>query len=218
MSPLVLYHNGNSGPSRFILMLIRSLNLDVEIRTVDLRNKEQLKPEFLKINPQHTVPTIDDNGFILWESVAIAEYIIATYAHESSLYPKDIKKRAVVSQRLQFYVGTLLQRVRLVTHPIMKEGEKTIPELRRAQLYEAFELAEGFLKGSDWIAGDQLTLADLAVFVVISTIVGFGADISSYPNLTSWVERCKSLPGYEENMEGVKSYAALFKTMYNGKI
>lgn len=177
-----------------------------------------MKPEFLKINPQHTVPTIDDNGFVLCESIAIVEYILAAYAPECSLYPKDIKKRAIVSQRLQYYMGTLLQRVRVVTHPIMKEGEKTISETKRSLLYEAFELVDGFLAKSNWIAGDQLTVADLAVFAVISTIVGFGADISHYQNLTAWVQRCKELPGYEENMEGVKGYSAIFKKVYDGKI
>lgn len=177
-----------------------------------------MKPEFLKINPQHTVPTIDDNGFVLWESIAIVEYILAAYAPESSLYPKDIKKRAIVSQRLQYYMGTLLQRVRVVTHPIMKEGEKTISDTKRSLLYDAFELADGFLVGSNWIAGDQLTVADLAVFAVISTIVAFGANISQYRNLSAWVERCKTLPGYVENMDGVKGYSALFKKLYDGKI
>lgn len=180
--------------------------------------KEQLKPEFLKINPQHTVPTMDDDGFILWESGAISQYLAETYIPDSPLYPSDTKKRAIINQRLQFFLGTLLPRMRQVTHPIMFEGLKEVPEAKRNQLYEAFELLEGFLTTSAWVAGCNVTLADLAVLAVITTIVSFGADISGFPKLSAWAEKCKSLPGYEENMEGVKAFTKLFKNFYDGKI
>lgn len=161
---------------------------------------------------------MDDNGFILWESGAIAQYLAETYAPESSLYPRDTKKRALVNQRLQFYLGTMLPRIRQITHPILFDGLKEIPEEKRKLLYDTFELLDGFLNGSDWLAGDQVTLADLAILANITTIVSFGADISEYKKLSSWAERCKTLPGYGENMEGVKTFTSFFKKFYDGKI
>lgn len=81
---------------------------------MNLFNKEQLKEDFIKINPQHTIPTLDDNGFILTESRAIAIYLVEKYFPEGhSLYPKDVKQRAVINQRLQFDCGTL--------HPIFRK-------------------------------------------------------------------------------------------------
>lgn len=240
MAPIIFYHNALSGPSRFVLLVFRSLGLDVEvgfcfllvyfnqrkynkivkfqIRNIDLRTQQQLTPEFIKINPQHTVPTIDDNGFILWESNAIAQYLVETYAPESPLYPKDTKERAIVNQRLQFYMGTLLQRIRAIIIPIIKEGEKNISDLKKIQLYEALGYTNGYLEGNDWVAGNHVTLADLAIFVTVSTIVSFGADVSEYKYLGAWLERCKVLPGFDENADGVRTFTAVFKSLYDGKI
>lgn len=82
---------------------------------MDLWKKEQLKEDFVKINPQHTVPTINDNGFILWESRAIATYLAdRDHPDVHRLYPKEVHKRALINQRLQFDCGTLHPRIRAI--------------------------------------------------------------------------------------------------------
>ena len=60
------------------------------------------------MNPVHRIPAIDDNGFYLEESCAIAQYLCDKYAPDDHLYPKDVQKRAEVDRMLYFTVGTLL--------------------------------------------------------------------------------------------------------------
>lgn len=61
------------------------------------------------------MPTIDDNGFILSESRAIAIYLAEKYFPQGhALYPNDVKQRALINQRLQFDCGTLYPRVRII--------------------------------------------------------------------------------------------------------
>lgn len=77
------------------------------MKKISTREGEHLKPEFLKINPQHTIPTLVDEGFALWESRAILQYMVENYAIKDLFYPKDMQKRATVNRLLYFDMGSL---------------------------------------------------------------------------------------------------------------
>uniref|UniRef100_A0A6P4DTV0 Glutathione S-transferase D7-like n=1 Tax=Drosophila rhopaloa TaxID=1041015 RepID=A0A6P4DTV0_DRORH len=68
-------------------------------------------PDFVAMNPQHCVPTMNDEGLVLWESRAILSYLVAAYGKSDELYPTDIRVRALVDQRLHFDLGTLYMRL-----------------------------------------------------------------------------------------------------------
>lgn len=68
-----------------------------------------------KINPQHTIPVLNDDGFILGDSHAIMCYLSEKYGKNDALYPKDLRKRAVVNQRLYFDTGILFATLRSIT-------------------------------------------------------------------------------------------------------
>jgi glutathione S-transferase len=103
MSQLKLYHSPYSPFSRSVLQLCHHLKLEIEVIELDLSEGENMRPEFTKINPQHCVPTLEDCGFILWESRAILSYIAATKGQE--LLPAFPKQAAVVNQRLYSEMG-----------------------------------------------------------------------------------------------------------------
>ncbi|RWR98773.1 glutathione S-transferase 5-like protein, partial [Dinothrombium tinctorium] len=62
-----LYYTRISAPCRAVILTARYLNIPLELIEVDLLRREQMREEFLAINPRHCEPTIDDDGFILWE-------------------------------------------------------------------------------------------------------------------------------------------------------
>lgn len=66
------------------------------------KNKCLLDPNRLQLNPQKEIPVLDDNGFLLGESVAIMQYLCDQYAPGNPIYPKDAKTRALVNHRLYF--------------------------------------------------------------------------------------------------------------------
>lgn len=83
------YYSPLSPPCRSVQLVAKALGLELNLKLVNMLEKEHLKPEFVKINPQHTIPTLVDNDFVIWESRAILVYLIEKYAKNDALYPKD---------------------------------------------------------------------------------------------------------------------------------
>nr|AWX68897.1 glutathione S-transferase unclassified 2 [Heortia vitessoides] len=211
MSSLKLYHFPISGPSRGALLAARSIGVPVQVEIVDLFKKEQLNEKFLKINPQHCVPTLDDDGFIVWESRAIACYLADKFGNDDQLYPKDLKKRALVNQRLYFDSSSLYVKIRAICFPILFCGETEIKPHLQEDLNITLGVLEQFLNNSTWVAGDNATIADTSIYASLSSILAVGWNISQFPNIERWTKQCASLPGYEENEEGAKTFGEAVK-------
>lgn len=133
MNP-ILYYVPPSPPCRTVLLLGKMLGLDFNLKMVNILEMEHLKPEFVAVrfisnicwkrfskiflrfqkNPQHTIPTLEDqsSGLILWESRVILTYLTSAYGRSDmdNLYPGNIRDRAMVDQRLSFDLSTLYQR------------------------------------------------------------------------------------------------------------
>lgn len=91
------------------------LNVKIQVKEVNLAEKDQLKDDFLKVNPQHTVPVLVDGDFVLTESRAIAIYLTEkNFPNGHSLYPTDSKQRAVINQRLFYDSTVLFPRIRAI--------------------------------------------------------------------------------------------------------
>jgi len=196
---LTLYHYPPSYPSRTAVMVARAVGVDITVKTVDLLEGDHLSPVFIKINPQHTVPTLTDDEFALWDSHAIASYLVRTYASDDSLYPQDPKQKAVVDQRMYFNAGILYPRLREVCVSVLWGGRTKVDESLKAGLREGLTYLDIFLEGSPWVAGSNMTIADFACVTPVSSMAALGLDISTYKNVTAWLARCQSeMPGYEE--------------------
>lgn len=74
--------------------------------------KEQLRDDFIKMNPQHCVPTLQDGDLTVWESRAIMTYLIDAKAPGNTMYPTDVSRRARINQMLYFDMGTMYTRIR----------------------------------------------------------------------------------------------------------
>lgn len=154
---------------------------------------------FRQLNPQHTIPTLVDNDFVLWESRAILVYLCEKYGKNDKLYPRDPKKRAVVNQRLYFDMGTLFKRFADYYLPVMFQNQK-FSEEKLKQLEEAFDFLEIYLGKSTYVAGDKITVADYTVLATVTAMkVAAEIDFSKYANIERWyAQLSEEVVGHEE--------------------
>lgn len=137
---LTLYGVPGSPPCRTVSLVLDVLNLDHAYKYVDLKNREQYSDAFLKLNPQHVVPVLEDGDFVLTESLAIAIYLAQKYdpEYKLGLLPRCPQQAATVHQRLLFDSGVLTLRFLKLFRMNCFGGKKEKPdEAERARIAEA---------------------------------------------------------------------------------
>lgn len=146
----------------------------------------------------------------MWESRAIQIYLVEKYGKDESLYPKDAQKRAVVNQRLYFDMGTLYQRFADYWYPQLFAKAPANPENFK-KMEDAVGFFNSFLEGHEWAAGNQMTIADIALAASAASYECSKFDFGKYPNVQKWFEKSKkSIPGYELNAAGVEEFKKYF--------
>lgn len=200
-----------SAPCRAVNMTAKALGLELNKKELNLLAGEQLKPEFIKINPQHTVPTLVDGDFAVWESRAIMIYLCEKYDKENKWYPTCPKLRAVCNQRIYFDLGTLYRSFADYYYPqIMKKATPDPEAFKKVEA--AFDFLNTFLEGHKFVVGDNVTIADIALLATVTNFDAAKFDLSKYANVARWYEECKKVvPGYAENMEDCLSYKKYLK-------
>ncbi|XP_013166326.1 PREDICTED: glutathione S-transferase 1-like [Papilio xuthus] len=211
---LKLYKLDASPPARAVMMTIEAANIpNVEFVDVNLLEKEHLKEEYLKKNPQHTVPTLQDDDFYVWDSHAIAVYLLTKYSKNTTLYPSDPKQRAIIDQRLHFDTGILFPSLRGAIEPVIFRSDKAIKPEAFEKIKSGYDFSEKFLT-KQWVAGDEFTLADIFFMASISSLNEIlPIDAAKYPKLTAWLNRCKELDYYKKmNEPGNQQLGALVRS------
>jgi glutathione S-transferase len=190
-----------------VLAAAAHLGLEYNLRLVDLTKGEQDTPEFLALNPNGRMPVLEEDGFVLWESNAILQYLAAKKP-ESGLLPTDARGRADVT-RWQFWdlahwdpACAILIFENLVKK-LLAIGEPDPQELAKGQ--ERFkavaEVLDGQLEDRPYIAGDRLTVADISIGAPLNLARPAGIPFDQYPNIRRWYATLAELPAWRKTLE-----------------
>ncbi len=178
-----------------VLWMAKELGLD--FKSVQISPDDTHVPELLRVNPNGRIPAIDDDGVLLFESLAINLYLLKK--HGGPLLPDNIYDEGRMLQ-WSFWAMTELEGplVQLLLD-VIRPGTISPADVTAAteKLPQVLSVLEGALAGRDYLLGSAFTGADLNVASVLSylkTIVNY--DFGSFPNISAWTCRCLGRPAF----------------------
>lgn len=200
---LTLYHGAGSPYGWRVWLALEHKGIAFELRTLSFSAGDLKQPEFTAINPRQRVPAIVDDGFVLYESAAIVEYLDERYDEPPRLFPGDVGERALIRRMVreadQYAANALEGLVEgiLYTAPGARD-EAAIARAREAFVCE-LRLWETMILG-DGLAG-ELSAADFTLYPIIALALRIEArapalDIRAHigPQLGAWMRRIEALP------------------------
>jgi glutathione S-transferase len=194
--------------SRKVLAGLDLVGLPFELKHVDYFSGAHKKPEFLAINPNGAVPAALDGDFALWESNAILQYA-ADLSGSDKHYPKDLKQRADINRWL-FWEGSTwfpscyTYLVEYVVKPLMNaEPDETTIEREALNWHRLAGILEARLTASKWLAGDTVTIADIAVAAPMHVYKSQRLPLDDHPNLKRWMADVEELPCWQKTQGAV---------------
>jgi len=177
------------------LWMANELGLDYQHLPIEIGTAGARSPEFISINPNGRLPFIVDNGFVLFESLAITLYLAKKHSN-GTLYPGTLEGEARAWQWSLWAVTEVdrgvniwsLHTIRLP--PVERDTIKRNEALK--VLAAPFKVLDAAVTKQEYLLGDDFTVADLNVAAVISRAVDM--DLSAIPNLKAWLTRCLDRP------------------------
>ena len=161
------------------------------------------QPFYKKMNPNSRVPTLDDDGFVLWESNAIVRYLAAKHG-EGSLWPADPKQRADSDRWMDWvsnHVNPALTPVfwGLIRTPADKRNMAQI-EAGAEATAQQFQVLEQGLEGRDYVAGKSFTMGDIVVGVFVYRWCALDVKRPHLPRIEAYYERLKRRPPFQKHV------------------
>ena len=206
---LVFYHGHGSPYSWRVWLALEHLGLPYELKVLSFSEKDQLKPEFVAINPRHQVPTIVHDGYALWESLAILEYL-DEIAPSRRLYPGTAQERARIRRLAREDEEHLDSKgltpvyEELYTKPAGTAPDEARMEAGRKKLSEELDYFGRELRGA-YLAGDAPTAADFVLYPDIAYVkrIGLKKPESRFagilpPPIAQWAARIEALPYFDK--------------------
>ncbi len=202
---MIVLYTWSTPNGRKVSILLEELGLPYEVRPVDITQRAQFAPEFLALNPNGKIPVIvDPEGpdglpIVVFESGAILIYLAEKAGR---LLPRDLRSRTEVMQWLMFQmggVGPMLGQA----HHFLKFAPEPVPyavERYRNEARRLYGVLERHLASRDWVAGDDYSIADIAIYPWIARHEWQQITLDDFPVVKAWFERVGARPAVQLGM------------------
>ena len=195
-------------PRAFKAMAIANyLDIDVNLRIVDLLKGDQKTAEFAALNTNMRMPVLKDGDYVLWESNAIAQYL-AMKKPDRGLFPKDEHARLNIT-RWQFWDlahwdpnCAIFIFENVVKPVVLKSGEPDVAALAKGaeSFHRAAKVLDGHLRGKSFVTGDDLTIADFSLGAPLNLADAARLPLEQYGSIRRWLATLQSLPAWKKTL------------------
>ena len=177
---------------------------DIAYERQDVDQKAQ---EYKRLNPNAKIPTIVDDGFVLWESHAILQYL-CTKHKLSTWYPTDLKSAARARQWMDWAHCESYRAAEMVWIGFVKPeywpggGKPDMAAVEKARVGWSKKIAmlDGHLAGSKYVAGDTINIGDMPLAILTFRWFGIPMERENYPNLKRWYDSIAVRPAFQTNV------------------
>ena len=198
---LVIWGRNNSVNVQKVLWCCEEMGIVYQRHDAGLNFGVVNTPDYRRLNPNGLVPTVDDDGFILWESNAIVRYLAAGQAR-SGLWPENRKMRARADQWMDWQNSTYWPAIRpLFMGLIRTEAAKRDPpslEVHRLATLKLMEILDTHLKSYEYLGGDTFTIGDIPVGCVVWRWMAMPIERPALPNVQRWFDALAQRPAYRK--------------------
>lgn len=191
-----------SSSSRRVTITAAMLGIDLELNAVDLRDGES-RAALARINPNTKVPVLEDGDFVLWESTAIMQYLCERVPGQT-LYPSEGRARADVTRWLswsQAHWSTAIGGLgwENVWKKFVSGADPDLEQVKRheAVFHQFATVLDGHLASRTWIAGEAVTLADIAIATPLMYTRLARLPVRPFAHVQAWFARVQQLPAWQ---------------------
>jgi len=160
-------------------------------------------PEFLAMNPNRTVPVIDEDGWVLWESNSIVRYLAAGHG-KGTLCPDDPRTRASAERWMDWQLSVLGPAFSPIFHGLVRDPPEKRDHAKiaaaRDNVESKLEMLDRYLGDAAYVAGDALTVGDIPLGIYAYRWYQFDIERKPLPNLERWYAALAERPAFRTHV------------------
>ncbi|MCX2982905.1 glutathione S-transferase family protein [Halieaceae bacterium IMCC14734] len=198
---MITIHHSPLSRSMRVVWFCEEIGLEYRLETIEMFSDAMQQPEYLKVNPLGKVPAIDDDGFVLWETSAILQYLDAKYGGGQLIPPRDTQAGALAIQWLEYGENPLTVIMgEIAAHSGPMPEDRRIPALveRGQQIAPTLvQVVEKALGKQEWILGDSFSAADIMLVFGLMIADHLGYITADSQRVRAYLERAMARPAFQ---------------------
>lgn len=197
-------HHLNNSRSQKTLWLMEELELPYEIVSYQREPSMMGPPAIKALHPMGKSPVLEEDGHLLFESGAIADYVLTRHGNGRLMPDRYGPDYMRYIELLYFAVAAGMNPIMMAMHARAR-GHTEGDAYANAELARVLAYIESKLEPGPWLLGDTFTAADIQLSFV-AELAGYIGSIADYPRITDWLERCTTRPGFQRTLSKGGAY------------